>query len=457
MRLLGVEIVGAIGRRSEQRAVAVTSVSTDSRTVRPGDVFFALEGQRTDGHAHVLQALENGAAAAVVHRDITVPDTCAERVLRVDDTLKALGRAARDYRRKWGGRVVAVTGSNGKTTTREMLYHILSGFLPCKRSPKSFNTNIGVPLTLFQAEAEDRVLVVEMGANAPGEIRELVEIAEPNDGIITNVAESHLEGLGSVEGVAHAKAELLDGLGEAGMAFLNADDDWFNFFAARHDGPMMSYGICSASKFRARAVRPVTRGHWFLLNGATPVELNVPGLHNVKNAVAALAVADMFGLDLREAAARLAEFRPPPLRCQVEDIQGVQVFADCYNANPGSVRAALEALRDLPVDGRRIVVLGDMLELGDASEELHAALGRDLTHYGVSAVWAVGRYAECLAAGAADNGLEDAACAVRTLDEAIEPVRQALRPGDALLVKGSRGMTMEKLVESLKAAVPVPA
>ena len=252
MRLLGVEIVGAIGGRPGRRTWNATGVSIDSRSVQPGEIFFALTGTRTDGHCHVAEALAKGAQAAVVHREVDAPEECRERLVRVDDTLRALGESARDYRERWGGKVIAVTGSNGKTTTREMLYHILSGYMRCKRSLRSFNTNIGVPLTLFCAEEDDEALVVEMGTNASGEVAALAALARPDAGVITNIGESHLAGLGSVAGVAEAKAELLDALGGKGTAFLNADDRWFGFLSERHRGARVGFGLGRGAEFRGR-------------------------------------------------------------------------------------------------------------------------------------------------------------------------------------------------------------
>ena len=454
MSLLGVEIVGAIGRRPERRELQISGVSTDSRVVQEGELFFALEGKRTDGHDYVVEALDKGAAAVVVHRDVEAPEHLRDRVVRVENTLRALGRFACLYRRRWGGKVIAVTGSNGKTTAREMMYHILSPYIPCKRSPRSFNTNIGVPLTLFQAERDDEVLIVEMGTNGPGEIRELVEIAEPDHGVITNVAESHLEGLGSEEGVACAKAELLDGLGTTGTAFLNADDAWFSFFAQRHKGPIRSFGIGPSAELRGRAIRRLDNGHWFTIPGGIEVRLRVPGIHNVRNALAALAVAQYLGVDLAAAAARLESFRPPPMRYQVEEIGGVTVVIDCYNANPGSMRAALEEFREMHADGRRIAVLGDMMELGKESEALHARLGAELVRFGADILWAVGTHGKCVAGAAERNGLAGAAFHAATLEDAAAGICETVQPGDLLLVKGSRGMAMEGLVEKLRSLTP---
>jgi UDP-N-acetylmuramoyl-tripeptide--D-alanyl-D-alanine ligase len=335
-----VDIVGTVGRRPERRSFQATGVSFDSRTLAPGQVFFALPGTRSDGHAHVDEALAKGAAAVVVQREVAVAPEVADRLVRVDDTLAALCATARARRRRWGGTVIGVTGSNGKTTLREMLYHILSGAMGCKRSPQSYNTNIGLSCTLFLPGEDDRVLIAEMGANGFGELTELCEIAAPDLGVITNIGESHLEGLGSVEGVARAKSELLRGLPEEGTAFLSADDDWCGFLRERAPENVVTFGLGFDADFRARAVRPIPGGFWFLVGRGVEVTLRTPGLHNVYNAAAALAVAHHLGVDLASAAKRLESFRPPPMRFEVEDVGGVTVVCDCYNANPGSMRAA---------------------------------------------------------------------------------------------------------------------
>jgi len=451
LRLVGVEIVGAIGRRPGRREWTITGVSTDSRTVREGELFFALPGERVDGHDFVLAALQRGAAAAVVSRELPLPSEYADRVLLVPDTLRCLGQSANAWRRKWGGKVVGITGSNGKTTTREMVHHLLSAHLPCKRSPKSFNTSVGVPLTLFQVEPQDKALVVEMGTNAPGEIAELAAIAEPDMGVITCIAETHLEGLGSVEGVANAKAELLDALGPGKTAFLNADDEWFDFLAARHRGRVVAYGFGPKAQFRADGVVPADGNYAYLLGGI-PVRLNIPGKHNVLNSLAALAVARQFEMDPLQAIERLAGFRLPEMRFQVEHIQGVCVAFDCYNANPGSMRSALETFREISAPGRKVAVVGDMLELGPASEKLHETLGSHIAQSGVDALWAVGRYGSAVARAAESTGLRGVVRHNEQFEAVAEEICEYLKPGDALLVKGSRGMRLERLVEKLRAA-----
>ena len=457
MRVLGVEIVGAIGRRPERRIWNVTGVSADSRTLLPGEMFFALRGERCDGHDYVADALGRGAAAAVVERDVAVPGKVRDCVVRVPDVLKALGDSARAFRRAWGGKIVAVTGSNGKTTTREMIHHILSQEMACKRSPKNYNTNVGLPLTLFQAEPRERVLVVEMGTNAPNEIAEMARIAEPDVGVITNIGHSHLEGLGSREGVALAKAELIEGLNPGGAAFLNADDDWFEMLSGRSNAPVISYGLGEKADLRGSAVQRRRGGLAFTAGGSARVKLSVPGRHNVHNALAAMAVARYFGVPLDVSATRLADVRLPALRYEVRRIQGVTVVSDCYNANPDSMRAALETFRGQKTEGRRIAVLGDMMELGAESERLHEVVGEAAARARLDGLWAVGDYARHVAQAAERSGLSGRTfCAPRLEDIETDLLRE-LQRGDALLIKGSRGARMERLVEKLEDAATLPA
>ncbi len=450
LRVVGVEIVGVTERRPERRLMKVRGVSTDSRALLPGELFFALPGRRVDGHDFAAEALRKGAAAVVVSRDVAIPHRLRERLILVPDTLRALGDSAREYRRTWGGMVIAVTGSNGKTTTREMTHHILSAEIPCRQSPRSFNTDVGVPLTLFLLDPRDKAGIVEMGANAPGEIAALAAIAEPNVGMITNIAETHLEGLGSVEGVARAKGELLRALGRSGVAFLNADDDWFDRLVAGYDGRVISFGLSPRAMFRGRELRPDRQGYAFTVAGQVRVRLRVPGRHNVFNALAALALAHHLGLDLAAAAERLGEFRLPEMRYQVEHVNGITVVSDCYNANPGSMRAALQTFRETSAAGRRLAILGDMLELGQESERLHRSLGTEVARSGVDALWAVGRYAEHVIEAAKRSGLRAPVFQADDVASAAPQVLDFLKPGDTVLVKGSRGMHMEKLLEGLR-------
>jgi len=446
---LGVEIVGGKGRRPERSEFNFTGIFADSRSVKPGGAFFALPGARCDGHDFVAEALAKGAAAAVVSHDVAIPQEHRSRLIFVEDTLQSLGDSARAYRRNCGGKIIAVTGSNGKTTTREMIHHILAQEMACKRSPRNYNTDIGLPLTLFKAEATDRVMVVEMGANAPGEIQRLAAIAEPDIAVITNIGRSHLEGFGSVDGVARAKSELLGGIKRGGTAFLNADDTRFDFLKSVCESKVISYGFDKRAQFRGRGLRLNGSGSAFVVGNNTRVRLPVPGKHNAQNALAALAVARHFGVLLSDAAERIGAVELPEMRFQIKRIHGVTVISDCYNANPDSVCAALETFGRLSTRGRRAAVLGDMLELGPDSRNLHNAIGAATARAGVEALWAVGECSQWVSSGAQEHGFEGPVSHASRLEDVTGEVFNFLRPGDALLVKGSRGMRMEALVEEI--------
>ena len=450
--LTGVEIVDAVGmgrRPEERRRWKAKGVSTDTRTVSEGDLFIAVKGERFDGHDFVDTAFARGAAGAVVSRDVGLSTTHRDRPLvRVPDTLKALGDLARYWRRCWGGMVIGITGSNGKTTTREMLWHLLGGEFRAVRSPRSFNNAIGVPLTIFQIDSEDEIAIIEMGASAPGEIAYLASIAEPDFGVVTNIGETHLEGLGSVEGVAHAKGELLEALGDWGVAFLSADDPWFPFLSERHTGQTIAFGRSESADVRCEHEEPLEDGYRFRLSTGHELDLRVPGRHNITNALAALAVSMELGV-LELVADRLRTFALPDLRFQVEHIGPVDVIADCYNANLRSMTAALEAFDEMPVPGRRVLVCGDMLGMGDHAESVHRKLGHHVGSSRVSMVWALGEAAQWVV---------DAATEVRPIqavhrvcvEDAAPLIASSLEPGDAVLVKGSRGMRLERVVSGIR-------
>jgi UDP-N-acetylmuramoyl-tripeptide--D-alanyl-D-alanine ligase len=451
MQALGcVEIVSAIGGRPGRR-VEIAGVSTDSRTTQPGDLFFALHGDAFDGHDFVKVAFARGAAAAVVSR--TVEDLPPDAYcIMVEDTTKALGDLANRARRAWNGKVIAVTGSNGKTTTKEMIYQLLSGSHRVRKAPKSFNNNIGVPLTIFSIEPQDEFGVIEMGTNAPGEIARLAEIAEPDIAVVTNVMQTHLEGLRSLSGVAAAKAELLAGLKAGGLAVINADNEHCRKMIRNCRARVLTFGVGSGAQARATSMQPLAWGTRFRLNGSE-FEVPVPGIHNVMNALAALAVCRELGLQADDLAARLAAFEPPPMRLARREAGGVMLINDAYNANPGSMQAALQVFGSLPVNGRRIMVCGEMLELGKNSRKLHEQLGKSIAEAGVNEVWTVGEASKYVAEAIRSTGQHVAVNEARQPLEAAAKMLRTLEPGDAVLLKGSRGVKLETLMDALVAGL----
>ena len=439
------------------RRETFTRIATDTRALTGGELFVALTGEHHDAHAFAADAVAAGAAGLVVARPIALPPDLDASVLQVGDTLRALQDLAADLRRRVAPCVLAVTGSNGKTTTKEMLAAILERAGAPERVLKTqgnLNNLIGVPLTLLGLAGDETHAVIEMGMNAPGEIRRLTEIADPDVGLITNVGPAHLEGLGSVEGVARAKGELFTTMRPRAIAIVNAEDPHVAALGAAFPGRVVRFGAGTA--ITAEGVRTDERGAAaFRLrvgNGATDVRLRIPGRHNVMNALAAAAATSAVGIELAAIRAGLEAAAPIGSRMRVVTLaSGVTVVDDSYNANPASVAAALESLAAAPAT-RRIAVLGDMLELGPASAAQHRAVGTLAGTLGLAALYLHGDFAGETAAGAA-AGMPAAAIHVGANHAAIAAALVAdARRGDWVLVKGSRGQRMEEVVRLLGAA-----
>jgi UDP-N-acetylmuramoyl-tripeptide--D-alanyl-D-alanine ligase len=445
---------------SAHRALVLTGVSTDTRSVAAGDVFFALRGERFDGAAFLDQAFERGAVAAVVHKG--APEQPAGRpVLRVDDVRAALGAFAAQQRESLGVPVLAITGSAGKTTTKDMAHAALSSLGPVVKAPGSFNNDVGVPLTLLMADRQTRAIVVEVGTNAPGEIAALAKIAQPDVAIITCIGEAHLEGLGSIEGVAREKLSLLQHLRPGGTAILNGDDLRLRGAAsalasARGPEGVVLCGLDAGQDWRgevrSRGVTwTIATTHRAPTGSPRPgpaLELKVPGHHIARDALLALAAAARLGVDPAQAASALADYQPSRGRWGVHQIGATVLVDDTYNANPTSVQASLEAFASVAPPARRAVVLGGMHELGEASEAAHRAIGRCVARMGVAHLVTVGELARGIAAGAVAAGLP--ARRVQEVDDALEVpacLSTALLDGDAVLFKASRACRLERAVE----------
>jgi UDP-N-acetylmuramoyl-tripeptide--D-alanyl-D-alanine ligase len=436
-------------------ASSVRGVSTDSRTVQPGQLFFALIGPHHDGHNFIVEALRRGAVGAVVSRrdSATEEATDAGIIIAVDDTTAALGRLAAYHRRQLAAQIVAVTGSNGKTTTKDMIHAVLSAARKGRCSPRSFNNHVGVPLTLLSAEGSDEYLVVEIGSNAPGEVHALSQIAKPDVAVITGISPTHLQGLSSIEGVAEEKASLLRSLRRGGLAALNIDHPAL----MRHlpDNPdhwrQVGFGLVEGADLRATDVQTGADGISFRVNDKFEIRLNMLGRHNAVNALAAVAVGRRFGLEHEQIAGALATVSPPPMRLQLERIGPITVINDAYNANPESMGCALEVLMELPATGRRVAVLGDMRELGEQSQALHVELGRRLGRSGVQLLVAVGDYADVVSRTAArDVGDRLEVRSFADVGDAMDQIAKLLAPADMVLVKGSRAMQLERLMEPIR-------
>ena len=451
------------GRWTGSAPAALDGVSTDTRTLAAGGLFVALRGERFDGHDHLAEAAARGAVAAIVSEAWLAarPAGAAPPLpaLSVQDPLAALGAVARHHRRRFHLPMVAVTGSNGKTTTREMIAAILATRGPVLKTEGNLNNEVGVPLTLLRLDASHLSAVIEMGMNHPGEIARLAAIAEPQVGLVTLAAPAHLEGLGTVEAVADAKAELYQGLPQGGIVVASADDARMLKRALASGRRMLTFasgrgrrGDVVVLEIRAQSVE----GLRFVLGiGNREVEVHIPGLvgaHNARNAAAAACAAIALGCTDREIVRGLAAVRPVGRRLRLERLpSGVQLVDDCYNANPASMTAALEVLRDLAAAGGAgaVAVLGDMLELGAFEGEAHRALGEEAARAGVATLAAFGPRARATAEAARAAGLADT-FHTEDPDALAAFVRGRLQPSDVLLVKGSRGMKLERLVEALR-------
>ncbi len=433
--------------------------SIDSRTLGPGQLFFAIRGPRFDGHQFVEQALERGAVGAVVEgpfRERAQPDL-ARVLLPVRDTTEALQHLARAVRRKWGRRVIAVTGSVGKTTTKELIAAILSTRLSVHRSPGNLNNHYGLPLALLDLESRHQAAVVELAMSAPGEIASLARIAEPEVGVVTNVAPVHLQFFDSVDSIARAKRELVENLSTRGTAtaVLNYDDFRVRRFAEGFAGQVVTFGFEEGANFQAVGWRPwKAGGSEFRVSGprfAGEFHLELPGRHNVENALAAIAAASLFEVSPADVHNALASFQNLHQRNEILKLpNGVTIINDCYNSNPLGMERMLETLKIWPDAGRRIVVAGEMLELGPSSPQLHREIGRKCEECGVRWLLAVQGDARFFLEGAAEAGLpEERGRFFEGVAEVGEFCRGLLRPRDVVLVKGSRRVGLEKVTELL--------
>lgn len=439
--------------------IAFAGVNTDTRSLRPGECFWALKGPNFNGHRFLEVALAQGAAGLVIDEDAALPTRPGVAVIRVADTLFALGELARGMLAQRGLPVLAVTGSTGKTTTKEMLFEVLDAHLPGKvlRNEGNFNNLIGLPLSVLKMQPEHEVALLEMGMSMRGEIRRLAEIARPAIGVITNVSAVHLEHLKTIGAVAQAKGELLENFGADHVAVLNADDP--RVVAMGADKPfrtvLFSLEADSAAAVKALAVAPKGfEGIAATIEVAgqrAEVYLATFGRHNVGNALAAAAAGYAFGVPLDAIVRGLEKFRPPAMRSRVLNLFGITVIDDSYNANPRSMDAALAALDELAGDGRKIAVLGDMFELGPETQAAHRRLGRHAAKIGLDRLFLLGEMAPLVVEGAREERMDPgrimlAADATAIVDE----LRASSRRGDVILVKGSRGMRMERVVRGLK-------
>ncbi|MCM8812228.1 MAG: UDP-N-acetylmuramoyl-tripeptide--D-alanyl-D-alanine ligase [Candidatus Omnitrophica bacterium] len=445
------DITAAIGgtRIAGDGRSPLLGVSIDTRTIRPRELYVAIHGKRLDGHDFLQEAFSKGAAGAVVDRwpvkGFTVPG--GVEIWQVQDTLAALGNLAAFHRRRFDVPVIAVTGSAGKTTTKGMLAHILSQRLRVLATEGTQNNLIGVPLNLLKLRAEHQAVVLELGTNQWGEIRSLTRIAKPTIGVVTNIGYAHLETFGDLHGVLKAKGELWETMKPTASLVLNAEDPLLLEAGVRLSHRLIWFGNHADSAVRAEKVQLTAAGSVSFINGVWRMHLPVPGRHNLMNALAALAAAQATGIPLEQAAGRLESFQPVPGRVSLTQQGGFLVIDDSYNANPTSLRAALEVFRQTVCTGRRIAVIGDMLELGRQAESFHQQAGVWVKEADADFLMTVGSLSRHTAAAARSAGMPtERVISFDDVEQAKEFLEELIRPGDALLVKGSRAMRMERIL-----------
>ncbi len=464
--LTAAAVARVTGGELAQRGQSATGITTDSRRDCAGRLFVALRGSNHDGHQFAAHAAAAGACGLLLdraHGELPVLRGATARasppfVVRVADTGKALLDLAAEHRRRQRAKVIGITGSCGKTSCKEWLGGVLAAAMPTVRSPASFNNQVGVPLTLFTIQPDTRAAVIEIGTNSPGEIAQLAAVARPDVGIVTCVAPAHLEGLGSLEGVAREKAALPQALGDDGLCILNGDDAACRAMAEITRADVQFTSVTRATDWFATDVRFHALGTTFLLQGKRPVTLPRLGTHNVYNALAVIAAASHLGVAEEDILQSLATVPSAARRLEPKCAGGVTVFDDTYNMNPQSAAAALMALAGIGAPGRRIAVFGEMLELGEQSRALHRELGGEVARTRQDVLVCVGPGAAPIADGAIAAGMPGHAVhRVADIGAAFQLLRDLVRPGDRVLCKASRRIALDRLVDRLVADLGAPA
>ncbi|MEW6156769.1 MAG: UDP-N-acetylmuramoyl-tripeptide--D-alanyl-D-alanine ligase [Verrucomicrobiota bacterium] len=433
---------------------AIRRISTDSRTVQKDDLFVAIAGDRFDGHEFLAEVARKGAAAALAERRRCKATDPSLPIILVEDSRRALGQIATKYRRDFNIPIIAVGGSNGKTTTKELLGSVLRQKMRTLTSEASFNNDIGVPLTLLRLEATHEAAVLEVGTNHPGELGPLVELVQPRYGVIPSIGPEHLEFFGDLAGVAEEEGALARALPSHGKLFVNGDSPELDRLLRGTKAEIVRVGKGAANDWRIEEVLMDARGVAFTLIGPHPdfcgrYQVSLFGTHQALNVALVVTVGSELGLSRAEIQRGLSEVQPPKMRLQLIDLQGLRILDDTYNANEDSMRAALQTLRDFPCHGRRVAVLGDMAELGAHSESAHQAVGAAAATAGIDRLVAIGNMASSTAGSARAAGM-NAVEIFADVAEAIPALRQWLRPGDLVLVKGSRAARLERVVEALR-------
>lgn len=432
-------------------------MSTDTRSIQRGNCFFALVGPNFNGHQFIRQALEQGAACAVVQQPVDLPAELNRRVLLVDDTVKALGQLAAWYRRQLSAKVIAITGSAGKTTTRHITHHILSQRFRCHQAAKSFNNHIGLPLTILSASPQDEVLILELGTNHPGEIGYLTRIAQPDIAVVTCAAPAHLEGFGSLENIIREKLSIHEGLTPNGMLVVNGNQQDLLCYTMSLNRPYLTFGIGDNCDFRADNLLSEGEKGQLTIDGQG-IEVPLPGRANLMNTLTAWAICRILGISLSDFADALGSLTPVTMRMVIETAGPIKIINDCYNANPASMANALDCLASLSKreNRRPVFVVGCMGELGAASKTLHVELGQKAAAAKTELILAAGAFASDIIAGAVKGGVAEAACQSFPDTQLLcDNLHKFIKPADIILIKGSRSAGMEKAVQTLKSLFPI--
>ncbi|MCC6543370.1 MAG: UDP-N-acetylmuramoyl-tripeptide--D-alanyl-D-alanine ligase [Nitrospirae bacterium] len=457
------EIVKATGGQLIQGNLELTAagISIDSRNIKDGELFIAIKGDVFDGHNFIEEAIKKGACGAIVNGDYPLSGSIPQDriILSVSDTILALQETARFYRNKFTIPVTGITGSNGKTTTKEMLWSILSQKSHVLKNEGNLNNHIGVPLTLLRLDSSYKTAIIEMGISDRGELSRLCYIASPDSAVITNIGPTHLEKLGRIENVAEAKGEILKFIPSNGFCILNRDDKFFDVFKAMSAGRIISFGISPDADVHIESYETVAQGksadsisfNLICPAGRIDIKLHAIGIHNIYNALSAAAAAYAHGIAITDIKSGLERFSPVRMRSAVEKVGEIYIINDTYNANPASMVAAIDMLKNFKAGNRRFAVIGDMLELGENTIMAHRDLGIYIAGAGTDGLISVGEFAGYVAEGAVEAGMsENNVKAFNDYPHTLEQIKEWITTGDIVLVKGSRGMKMERIVEGLR-------
>lgn len=448
LKQLACTVNGHFQKSSNECDVPISGVSIDSRTIEKGQLFMAIAGEAFDGHTFAAAAAQKGAACIVAERPVDVPADVKTPVVLVDDTVAALGQLAAWYRDQLKAKVIAITGSAGKTTTRQMLHHVLSRSYKCRQAQKSFNNHIGVPLTILSAEVDDEVLVLELGSNHPGEIVYLTDIARPDAAVITFVGPAHLEGFLTLDNILREKASIAEGLRPGGTVYANGDQpELVRHLKSSYDKRLVAFGTNAGCDVLGTDLCADGQTGSLVIDG-TRVNVPLPGRANLQNALCAWSICRDLKISLSDFSSALASMTPVSMRLEVVNIGPLTVINDCYNANPASMANALGCLQSIAREksARAVFIAGSMGELGQLSDQLHIELGQNAAGHGVTVLLASGPFAEQILQGARRVSPSLTLHAYENTGQLCDNLHKWLRPDDIVLVKGSRSAGLEKAI-----------